>query len=131
MEKINQAGLMTHELNGGNKMSANGFTYNDIFDDGNIFFEKNGSSTMVLTPKAAIEVCREAEKRKLWISGIDGGHWMNPGFRIDGFTSWTYSRPNDYQSKLSENSKMAIENIKSDAADGYTAFLVTITKEKP
>ncbi|HBL7241182.1 colicin transporter [Serratia liquefaciens] len=86
---------------------------------------------MVLTPKAAIEVCREAEKRKLWISGIDGGHWMNPGFRIDGFTSWTYSRPNDYQSKLSENSKMAIENIKSDAADGYTAFLVTITKEKP
>ncbi|WP_247142886.1 hypothetical protein [Escherichia coli] len=22
--------------------------------------------------------------------GIDGGHWLNPGFRIDSSASWTY-----------------------------------------
>ena len=52
---------------------------------------------------------------------------MNPGFRIDSSASWTYNKPDDYQSKLSENSKLAIENIKSDEAEGYTAFLVTVS----
>jgi len=84
---------------------------------------------MVLTARAAIGVCQEAAKRKLWISGIDGGHWMNPGFRIDSSASWTYNKPDDYLSKLSENSKLAIENIKSDEAEGYTAFLVTVSNK--
>ncbi|WP_405471101.1 colicin transporter (plasmid) [Morganella morganii] len=109
-------------------MSTREFTYNDIFDSGSVFFEKKGSSVMVLTPKAAIEVCQEAAKRNLWILGIDGGHWLNPGFRPDGSTSWTYNKPNDYKPKLTENNKLAIDNIKEDAANGYTAFLVTISK---
>lgn len=106
-------------------MSANPFTYNDIFDNGTFFFEKNGSSTMVLTAKAAIEVCQEAEGRHLWILGVDGGHWMNPGFRPDGNTSWSCKNWLVKEGNISENNRLAIENIKSDEAEGYTAFLVT------
>ncbi|MGX4747403.1 colicin transporter [Morganella morganii] len=108
-------------------MSTNGFTYNDIFDNSNVFFEKNGSSVMVLTSNAAIEVCQEATARNLWILGVDGGHWQNPGFKIDGNTSWSRKTKLFNENKLSENNQLAIENIVSDTADGYTAFLVTIS----
>ncbi|EEI7278718.1 hypothetical protein P4387_005082, partial [Escherichia coli] len=50
---------------------------------------------MKLSPKAAIEVCNEAAKKGLWILGIDGGHWLNPGFRIDSSASWTYDMPEE------------------------------------
>lgn len=103
------------------------FDHGVLYDNGDAFFKLKGNASMKLSPKAAIEVCQEAIKRKVWIIGIDGGHWLNPGFRIDGSTSWTYNKPNDYQLKLSENNKLAIENIKEDAAEGYTAFLVTIS----
>lgn len=111
----------------GNKL----FDHGVLYDHGEDFFKLKGNASMKLSPKAAIEVCQEAEKRKIWVSGIDGGHWMNPGFRIDGSTSWTYNKPDDYQSKLLENCKLAIENIKSDEAEGYTAFLVTVTEVYP
>lgn len=103
------------------------FDHGVLYDNGDAFFELKGNASMKLSPKAAIGVCQEAAKRKLWISGIDGGHWMNPGFRIDSSASWTYNKPDDYQSKLSENNQLAIENIKSDEAEGYTAFLVTVS----
>ncbi|WP_229921288.1 colicin transporter [Rahnella victoriana] len=98
-----------------------------LYVHGEDFFKLNGNASMKLSPKAAIEVCHEAAKKNLWVLGIDGGHWMNPGFQIDGAASWTYNKPDDYQSKLSENIKLAIENIKSDETEGYTAFLVTLS----
>ncbi|MEK8099243.1 colicin transporter [Morganella morganii] len=103
------------------KLNPRGF-----FDNGKAFFELGGNAIMKLSPKAAIEVCQEAAKRNLWILGVDGGHWLNPGFRPDGTTSWTYNNPDDYQSKLAENNKLAIENIRDDEAAGYTAFIVTL-----
>lgn len=108
-------------------MNTRGFTYNDIFDSKEAFFEKKGSSVMVLTPKAAIEVCQEAIRLNLWILGVDGGYWRNPGFQIDGTTSWSCKTKLREQNKLSENNQLAIDNIKDDAASGYTAFLVTIS----
>ncbi|EHT4060975.1 TPA: colicin transporter [Escherichia coli] len=81
---------------------------------------------MKLSPKAAIEVCNEASEKGLWILGIDGGHWLNPGFRIDSSTSWTYSLPEEYKSKIPENNRLAIENIKDDIVNGYTAFIITL-----
>lgn len=108
-------------------MGTRTYTYNDIFYSSKFFFEKNGSSTMVLTAQAAIAVCREAEKRNLWVLGVDGGHWMNPGFRPDGNTSWSCKKWLVEEGKLVENNQLAIENIKSDEAEGYTAFLVTVS----
>ncbi len=106
------------------------FDHGVLYNNGEDFFKLKGNASMKLSPKAAIEVCQEAAKRNLWISGIDGGHWFNPGFRPDGDVSWTYNKPNNYKSKLTENNKLAIENIKDDEAAGYTAFLVTISDLK-
>ena len=102
------------------------FDYNVLYNNGEEFFKLKGNACMYLSPKAAIEVCQEAAKRNLWILGVDAGHWLNPGFRPDGTTSWTYNNPDDYQSKLAENNKLAIENIRDDEAAGYTAFIVTL-----
>ena len=51
------------------------FDYNVLYNNGEEFFKLKGNACMYLSPKAAIEVCQEATKRNLWISGIDGGHW--------------------------------------------------------
>ena len=59
------------------------FEHTVLYDSGDAFFELKGNASMKLSPKAAIEVCNEAAKKGLWILGIDGGHWLNPGFRID------------------------------------------------
>lgn len=103
------------------------FDHGVLYNKGDDFFKLDGNASMKLSPKAAIEVCQEATKRNLWILGIDGGHWLNPGFRPDGETSWTYNKPDDYQSKIYNNSKLAIENIKDDSAAGYNAFIVTLS----
>lgn len=102
------------------------FDYKVLYDNENDFFKLDGNACMYLSPKAAIEVCQEATKRNLWILSIDGGHWLNPGFRPDGETSWTYNNPDDYKSKIYNNGQLAIENIKDDSASGYTAFIVTL-----
>lgn len=111
-------------------MNTREFTYNDIFDNSNAFFEKKGSSIMVLTAKAAIEVCQEATKRNLWVLGFDGGHWLSPGFRPDGWASWSAKTDLINNNKLAENNQLAIESIQEESVDGYTAFLVTVT-DKP
>ncbi|MEC5321381.1 hypothetical protein VSX61_20980 [Brenneria populi subsp. brevivirga] len=51
---------------------------------------------MALAPSAAIKVCEDALKRKLWVLGIDGGYWMSPGFRPDMNTTWSYNPPEEY-----------------------------------
>ncbi len=63
------------------------FEHTVLYDSGDAFFELKGNASMKLSPKAAIEVCNEAAKKGLWILGIDGGHWLNPGFRIDSSAS--------------------------------------------
>ncbi|EPF2596718.1 colicin transporter [Proteus mirabilis] len=104
-----------------NKQNPRGF-----FDNGKAFFELGGNAIMKLSPKAAIEVCQEATKRNLWILGVDGGHWLNPGFRPDGSASWSGKTKLFNENKLSENNQLAIENIWDDEAAGYTAFIVTL-----
>lgn len=102
------------------------FDYNVLYNNGEEFFKLKGNACMYLSPKAAIEVCQEATKRNLWISGIDGGHWLNPGFRPDGSASWSGKTKLFNENKISENNQLAIENIREDAAAGYTAFIVTL-----
>jgi Colicin-E5 Imm protein len=108
-------------------MTAKEFTYNDLFDDGKAFFEKNGNATMVLTPKAAKEVCEEATVKGIYIGTIEGGHWMSPGFRPDMHTRWDSIKfYKDIDVKT--NNYRAIENIDEDISEGYTAFLITVIK---
>lgn len=102
------------------------FEHTVLYDSGDAFFELKGNASMKLSPKAAIEVCNEAAKKGLWILGIDSGHWLNPGFRIDSSASWTYDMPEEYKSKIPENNRLAIENIKDDIENGYTAFIITL-----
>ncbi|MCW2484844.1 colicin transporter [Candidatus Symbiopectobacterium sp. NZEC127] len=81
---------------------------------------------MKLSPTAAIEVCEEATKRNLSIGMIEGGHWLNPGFRPDMHTRWDgFDRLTD-KNEIQKNNNNAIENIKEDAAKGYDAFIITI-----
>ena len=102
------------------------FDHGVLYNGGDEFFTLKGNASMKLSPKAATEVCLEATERKLWVLGVDGGHWMNPGFRPDGNTSWSCKKWLVEEGKLVENNQLAIENIKSDEAEGYTAFLVTV-----
>lgn len=108
-------------------MNSKGFTYNDLFDEGAAFFEKNGNATMVLTPKAAKEVCEQATLKGIYIGTIEGGHWRYPGFQPDMNTRWDSLK--FYQDiKIKLNNDTAIENIDTDIAEGYTAVLITLIK---
>ncbi len=102
------------------------FDHSTLYVKGDDFFKLKGNASMKLSPKAAIEVCQEATKRKVYILGVDGGHWFSPGFRPDGSASWSGKTTLINQGKLLENNNLAIENIKEDEAAGYTAFIVTI-----
>ncbi|HCR7480650.1 TPA: hypothetical protein OO892_004599, partial [Shigella sonnei] len=44
----------------------------------------------------------------------------------DSSASWTYDMPEEYKSKIPENNRLAIENIKDDIENGYTAFIITL-----
>ena len=107
-------------------MNVKNFTYNDIFNDGVTFFERNGNATMVLTPKAAKEVCEEATKRGIFIGTVEGGHWRNPGFQPDMTTRWDSMRHYRDDTDLKANNDRAIDNINDDISEGYTAFLITL-----
>ncbi|EAA2071343.1 TPA: hypothetical protein O1J09_004587, partial [Escherichia coli] len=37
-----------------------------------------------------------------------------------------YDMPEEYKSKIPENNRLAIENIKDDIENGYTAFIITL-----
>ena len=76
------------------------FEHTVLYDSGDAFFELKGNASMKLSPKAAIEVCNEAAKKGLWILGIDGGHWLNPGFRIDQHHGHMICRRNTNQKSL-------------------------------
>lgn len=104
------------------------FDHGVLYDKGEDFFKLKGNASMKLSPKAAIEVCQEATKRNLSVFGVDGGHWFNPGFRPDGSASWSGKTKLLNENKVYKNNQLVIDNIKEDAADGYTAFLVTISK---
>ena len=102
------------------------FNHGILYNNGADFFKLKGNASMKLSPKAAVEVCQEATKQKLWVLGVDGGHWFNPGFRPDGEASWFGKTKLFKENKLAENNQLAIDSIKEDSADGYTAFIVTI-----
>lgn len=109
-------------------MNTKSFTYNDLFDEGAAFFDMNGNATMVLTAKAAKEVCAEATNRGRFIGIVEGGYWHNPGFQPDMSRRWDSKTRLEQEGNFKRNNELAIENIDEDASEGYTAFLITLIK---
>ncbi|WP_245956876.1 colicin transporter [Edaphovirga cremea] len=99
-----------------------------LYNNGEDFFKLNGSSVMALTPKAAKEVCIEASKREKFVYIVEGGHWMNPGFRPDGSTRWDARQDFEQSGKFKENNDAALKNIEEDVTFGITAFMITLSK---
>ncbi len=97
-----------------------------IYNDGSDFFKLGGNNIMKLTPKAAKEVCVEATNRKVFIGRIEGGHWMNPGFRPDMNTFWDSKTDLESAGDFKANNELAIQNINDDESEGYNAFIITI-----
>lgn len=104
------------------------FDYGKQYNNGSDFFELEGDSCMALTAKAAIEVCEEASERKRFVWIVEGGHWLNPGYRPDSSTRWDARTELEKSGEFQKNNDIAIENIKEDAAMGYSAFMITLSK---
>lgn len=102
------------------------FRQDILFEDGAKFFELDGDARMKLSPKAATEVCEEATRRGIFIGAIEGGHWLNPGFKPDMNTNWDSLKYYQADANLKTNNDRAIENINDDASEGYTAFIITL-----
>ncbi|MCV9880644.1 colicin transporter [Brenneria izbisi] len=77
-----------------------------IYDNGNDFFKFKGDSVMVLTPKAAKEVCAEATKRNKFVWIVEGGHWLSPGYRPDSATRWDARPELEKANKIKENNEL-------------------------
>ncbi|KMN61418.1 colicin transporter [Leclercia sp. LK8] len=81
---------------------------------------------MVLTPKAAKEVCNIATRKGVFVGIVEGGHWKDPGFQPDMSRRWDSKTKLEQEGNFKRNNELAIENIDEDISDGYTAFLITL-----
>lgn len=99
---------------------------NIVYNSSKEFYELNGSTLMLLTPVAAIDVCAEAEQYGKYVGRIEAGHWVKGGFQTDMSATWdakiTLLETGDYR----ENNRLAVENIHEDHAEGFEAFFVTL-----
>lgn len=107
-------------------MSQRQFSHKILYEDAADFFLLDGDARMKLSPKAAAEVCEEATRRGIFIGAIEGGHWLNPGFKPDMNTNWDSLKYYQADANLKTNNDRAIENINDDAREGYTAFIITL-----
>ncbi|TDY26119.1 colicin-E5 Imm protein [Paraburkholderia sp. BL6665CI2N2] len=79
---------------------------------------------MRLSTDAAIAVCREAAKRGLAISRIEGGIWHHPGFEARVDCIWDSSTISTNMQAAHENNLAAIEFIISEQPE-HDTFIIT------
>ena len=120
MIKMIQIGLLIVEYLGMNKM----VNRQKIYEESEDFFALNGNYIMKLSAEAAIEVCKKATEKNLYILKIEGGIWHNPGFeaRIDCI----WDSLNDLsKTSVQENNQEAMNFIIEEKGI-HDAFIMTM-----
>lgn len=95
-----------------------------LYESPDAFFELNGSVTMRLSPRAAIEVCAEAARKGLLVARVEGGIWHAPGFESRLDCIWDGQDPPLDQERASANNQEAARFVASQA-QVHSAFILT------
>lgn len=108
-----------------------------LYDDANEFFRRDDRNSMRVTAGAALEVCKHAASRGLWIVGIEGGRWQNPRFESRLDSIWdSDARPlntREVSAINAEAAKFVEEQIISEPWGGVSPpdVFILVTRAAP
>lgn len=100
--------------------------HDQLYDDPNAFFELDGSIVMLLTRKAAIDVCRMAATRGFLVFRWEGGIWHSPGFEARLDAIWDGLSPPVDLETAKRNNERAAKMIEAEPAN-YDTFIISAT----
>jgi hypothetical protein len=95
-----------------------------LYDDAKAFFELDGNAVIMLSPSAAIDVCRAAAGKGLVVVKIEGGISSTDKFEARLDAIWDGADPPMDQDEVDKNNGRARVFIRS-AASAYNAFILT------
>ncbi|MDI2113977.1 hypothetical protein [Commensalibacter nepenthis] len=99
--------------------------YNQLYTSMHDFFRLKGSSIVVLTKAAVIEICKHAMDYDILIWRIESGIWHNPGYEPRDVIDSIYDPPVSKETAI-DNNLMFIKNLKDEPPE-YDVFTILIT----
>ncbi|WP_079212769.1 hypothetical protein [Brucella pituitosa] len=100
-----------------------------IYNKAGDFFALSGHALMKLTRSAAIAVCEQAARQQLFVAGVEGGIWHNPGFEARLDSTWDYQGNDGQDDCIVQNNALAADFIKRQPAL-YDVFIITMGKHR-
>ncbi len=100
-----------------------------IYNKAGDFFALSGHAVMKLTRSAAIAVCEQAARYQLFVAGVEGGIWHNPGFEARLDSIWDYKGDDGLNDFFARNNALAADFIKKEPAL-YDVFIITMGKHR-
>lgn len=89
------------------------------------YFRLNGHGKTHLTQDAALAVCDMMTERGMYVVGVSGGHWRNPGYEERHEYGWWHFPERDGHMSLLENNETAKKSIIDDNIEfGADVFLI-------
>lgn len=103
------------EFNGRTKKRLMG-RYDTLSSNVDDFIESEDRNSIRFAASSAIEACQRAADHGLRILGVEGGEWLNPGFRSRLDSLWSGLEGQRSEEEIRKNNMEAAEFIREEAA---------------